>query len=86
MKKYLNELPAALFEQVSEEGMSMLLGGTDPNPSDKINNVQTGNCDNINKGVNCDIINNGVNCALINHKTNCSIINVKTNCTGKNAF
>ncbi len=86
MTEHFKDFPIALFEQVSEEGMSMILGGADPTLPDKINNIENGTCSNINKGVNCDVINSGVNCAVINHQANCSVINVKTNCTGKNAF
>lgn len=69
-----------ILETLSEEGMSELLGGTDPS-TDFFEHINNGiNCNEINNGINCDVINNGINCSKINNKTNCYVINNKTNC------
>ncbi len=70
--------PETLLNQISDEGMSELIGGAS---NDLFQHIDNGsNCDEINNGNHCDVINNGQNCSKINNKANCSAINNKTNC------
>ena len=75
-----NLIPAILIEQIHENGMSELFGGTEfiPIQDANINNGRT--CDEINNGVNCDVINNGTVCSLINNNKTCAVINNESSC------
>lgn len=66
-------LPSSILEQVSYEGMSMLMGGNTPITS-------------INNGNNCNAINNGRHCDVVNNASNCSVVNNGGNCNEKNNF
>lgn len=60
----------SLYEQVSKEGMSMLIGGTTADPLDEINHGV--NCTAVDNGAICDVTNQGSMCTIVNNAGNCS--------------
>lgn len=73
-----NQLPELILNQLSKDGMSMLLGGA--GAVEAINNSTTGKCNAINHSTHCDVVNNDTNCTVINNRGNCSDINNLFSC------
>lgn len=80
MKKF-KQIPKLLLDQISRDGMSMLLGGGGVQLEETINNSTSGKCNAINHSTHCDIVNNATNCTAINSKGNCSDVNNLFSCS-----
>jgi len=80
----VKKLPDLILNQLSKDGMSMLLGGAEIVKT--INNGAPGKCNAINHSTHCDVVNNDTNCTVINNRGNCSEINNLFSCSEINKF
>lgn len=74
----VKKLPDLILNQLSKDGMSMLLGGA--GTVETINNSTSGKCNAINHSTHCDVVNNDKHCTVINNRGNCSDINNWLSC------